>query len=181
MFIYNMKVNSNGILKIIFGIAILIAILFFGISAYKIFTKSAEVKVEDEMRQTDVYNITASNYTNILKAVHDDLDTYLGQKIQFCGYIYRVSDIQDNQFILARDMIISSNLQTLVVGFLCEYSEINKFEDKVWVQIEGTIEKGEYYGEIPIIKIQKLQQIEKPSEEYVYPPDDTFVPTSALV
>ena len=38
------------------------------------------------------------------------------------GIVYRVSDLKENQFVLARDMIISSNRQYVVVGFfLCLY------------------------------------------------------------
>jgi len=33
---------------------------------------------------------------------------------------------------------------------------------------------------MPIIKIKEIKQIEKPKDNiYVYPPDDTYVPTSA--
>ena len=78
-------------------------------------------------------------------------------------------------------MIISSNLETLVVGFLCECEEVKKLEDRQWVEIEGTIDKGDYHGNIPIIKVEKIQKAEKPEEEYVYPPDSSFVPTAALV
>ena len=41
------------------------------------------------------------------------------------GYVFRANDFKENQFVLARDMIISSNLQTLVVGFLCETNELS--------------------------------------------------------
>jgi len=174
-----MKIDKNKIVKIGFIIAIVIAILFLIISSYKIFTKSNETCVDDNIKN-GVYNITPNNYTNILKAVHDDLDTYVGQKIHFVGYVYRVPDITENEFILARDMIISSNLQTLVVGFLCICNEASKYEDKVWIEAEGIIEKGEYYGEIPIIKITNIKTVEKPEEEFVYPPDNSFVPTAVL-
>ena len=79
MIIYNVKVNSNLVLKLFFGIAIIIAIIFFSISAYRIFKASATIKIDDEIKQTEVYEITANNYTNILKAVHDNIDTYKGQ------------------------------------------------------------------------------------------------------
>lgn len=179
MFIYNLKIDANKIIKIGFVIAIIIAIIFFIVSSYKIFKRGNEMNVNDEIKN-GVYNINANNYTNILKAVHDDLNTYLGQKISFTGYVYRVADIKENEFILARDMIISSNLQTLVVGFLCSCDNAKQYEDNVWVEIEGTIERGEYYGEIPIISVTKIKKIDKPNEEFVYPPDSSFVPTAVL-
>ena len=179
MFVYNVKFNKNKIIKIGFIIAITIAILILAISSYKIFKKGNEVNVNDEIKN-GVYNITANNYTNILKSVHDNIDTYIGQKIHFTGYVYRVPDINENEFILARDMVINSNLQTLVVGFLCKCDNALEYEDKVWIEAEGIIEKGNYYGEIPIIKLTKIKKVDKPNEEFVYPPDSSFVPTAVL-
>lgn len=181
MFICNFKVNSKSILKLAFIVAIIIAILFFIISTIKIFKASNVFTTNDELPNKEFYTITASNYTNVLKSVHENLDTYIGQKIQFEGYVYRVPNIKTTQFVLARDMIINSNLQTLVVGFLCEYNESLTLSEKAWVRVSGEIQKGNYNGEIPIIKIIKLELIEKPADEYVYPPDSGYVPTSALL
>ena len=180
MFVYNFKVNTKNILKVFFIIAIIVSIIFFILSTYRIFTRSKEVKVQDDISNTHVANIQSENYTNVLKSVHDNLDNYIGQQIHFVGYIYRVSDIEDNQFILARDMIISSNLETLVVGFLCKSNRANEFEDRTWVELTGTITKGDYHGDIPVIDVSDIKKVNKPSDEYVYPPDSDYIPTSIL-
>ena len=83
-------------------------------------------------------------------------------------------------FILARNMIINSNNQTLVVGFLCSYDDASSISDNTWVNITGTIEKGSYYGDIPIIKIHELKIVDKPQDDLVYPPDENYVPTSII-
>ena len=128
------------------------------------------------------FQISPKNYTNILKTVHENIDSYVGKKICFTGYVYRVLDLQDNQFVLARDMIVNSNSQTVIVGFLCEYDEAKNFEDNTWVQITGEIYKGDYHGDMPIIKIIDIKSVDKPSqEEYVYPPDDSYIPTSGVL
>ena len=77
-------------------------------------------------------------------------------------------------------MIVSSDFKTLVVGFLCNYKNISEFEENTWVNITGKIKKGTYHGDIPVIEVTKIEKIEKPSDEYVYPPDDFYIPTSAL-
>ena len=126
--------------------------------------------------------IQPRNYTSILKTVHENIDTYVGKKICFTGYVYRVLDLQDNQFVLARDMIVSSNSQSVVVGFLCEYDNAKDFADNSWVQVTGEIFKGDYHGDMPIIKITDIKSVDKPSqEEYVYPPDDSYIPTAGLL
>lgn len=177
MFIYNLKFNGKLITKIIFVIIGLIVTAYFLISAWKIYNNS--FKIRDKQKESNVINITADNYTNILKTVHDDIDSYVGKKICFTGYVYRMYDFNDTQFVLARDMIISPSNQTLVVGFLCNCKKAENFENNSWVEITGEITKGNYHGEIPIIKINKIKKIDKPSENInVYPPNDTFVPTS---
>lgn len=132
--------------------------------------------------QSGVSQISPKNYTNILKSVHENIDSYVGKKICFTGYVYRVLDLQDNQFVLARDMIVNSNSQTVVVGFLCEYDESKNFDDNTWVQVTGEIFKGDYHGDMPIIKITDIKTVDKPSqEEYVYPPDDSYIPTAGVL
>ena len=161
----------------------IICIILFGISVYNIFVKnvfSDTVTVNDSMQKPDIANIASDNYTNILKEVHDNLNTYIGQKISFSGYIYRVDDIKQTEFILARNMIINSNNQSVVVGFLCSYNDASKYKDGTWVNIIGTISKGDYHGEIPILQIENISEIEKPENEYVYPPDDYYVPTAVI-
>lgn len=128
-----------------------------------------------------VSQIQVKNYTNVLKAVHENIDSYVGLKINFTGYVYRVLDLQENQFVLARNMIVSSNSQTVVVGFLCECDNAKVFENDTWVNVTGEIVKGNYHGDMPIIKITNIEHAEKPSEEYVYPPDDSYIPTAGIL
>lgn len=132
--------------------------------------------------KSGISEISAKNYTNILKTVHENINDYIGKKICFTGYVYRVLDLQENQFVLARDMIINSSSQTVVVGFLCEYDNAKDFTDNTWVKIIGEIYKGNYHGDMPIIKITNIQSVDKPSqEEYVYPPDDSYIPTAGIL
>ena len=138
--------------------------------------------VNASKEKTDIVcDIKASNYTNILKATHENINNYVGVKIHFTGYVYRVLDLKDNQFVLARDMIISSNYQAVVVGFLCEYDKAKNFNDDTWVEITGEITKGDYHGDMPIVKITNIQETNKPSEEYVYPPDESYIPTEGIL
>lgn len=139
-------------------------------------------KADTCINKNKISEISVKNYTNILKTVHESIDDYIGKKICFTGYVYRVLDLEENQFVLARDMIINSSSQTVVVGFLCEYDEAKNFADDTWVQITGEIMKGDYHGEMPIIKITNLNIVNKPlQEEYVYPPDDSYIPTAGLI
>ena len=150
---------------------------------YKVFSgANNSTRSESCLPKNGVSQISVKNYTNVLKAVHENIDYYIGKKICFTGYVYRVLDLQNNQFVLARDMIVNSNSQTVVVGFLCEYDSAKDFTDNSWVQITGEIIKGDYHGDMPIIKITDIKIVDKPSqEEYVYPPDDSYIPTAGII
>ena len=103
------------------------------------------------------------------------------KKICFTGYVYRLLDFKETEFVLARDMIISSDMQTLIVGFLCDCKNAKDFANESWVEITGEITSGTYHGDMPIIKVTDIKQVEKPeSDIYVYPPDNTYVPTSVI-
>ena len=179
MFIYNLKIDGNKLGKIFLGILLGIIIIITAIVVYRILGNNF-FKTNDDTNSVKVQELTVSNYTNVLKTVHDNIDDYIGMRVSFSGYIHRMVDFKENQFVLARDMVISSDLQTVIVGFLCECDDIKQYADKTWIQIEGEIIKGDYHGDMPILKITKIQKIDKPSNEYVYPPDAAFVPTSAI-
>lgn len=180
MFICNVKVNGNKLGKLFLLILFILITIITLVVGYRILGNQF-FKTNDNVKEKEVYELTPGNYTNVLKSVHENINTYVGQKIKFSGYVHRMLDFEEKQFVLARNMVISSDFQTVVVGFLCEYETASDFEDGCWVELEGCIKKGNYHGEIPIIQIEKMHKIEKPSDEYVYPPDDSFVPTSAIL
>lgn len=78
-------------------------------------------------------------------------------------------------------MVVSSNFDTVVVGFLCSCDNASTFEDGTWVNLTGTITKGYYHGDMPVIEIEKIEKVEKPADNLVYPPDDFYIATSSLL
>lgn len=178
MFVFNVKVNSKSIVKFSLILISVIVIILFLISLYKILNNN--FKVQDEIVNPDVAYITAEEYTNILKSVYENLDIYIGQKICFSGYVYRNSDFPETEFVLARDMLLDGSNKTLIVGFLCSYKDAKNFPDNCWVEITGEICKGNYYGEVPLVKITEIKQVQKPENEFVIPPDSTYIPTGII-
>ena len=85
------------------------------------------------------------------------------------GYIFRATDFNNKQFVVARDMIVSEN-DYRIVGFLCEYDKINEFENNSWIQITGTIKLKDYHGPMPVIEVSEIHKITTPNETFVLPP-----------
>lgn len=174
MFVCNVKMNSSVIKKIgIISIALIIVIVFI-LVGFKFFRAASVVQVKDEFDNSKL-EINSNNYTDILKDSHDNIDKYIGKTVKFKGFVYRLYDFNDNQFVLAREMIISSDNHAVVVGFLSECGDISKFQDGSWVEAEGVIEKGYYHGDIPIIKVKNIKETTIPKNEYVYPPNSNYI------
>lgn len=183
MLIFNLKLNKKNIFRTCLIIMFIICICIAIISLYKVlhsYKTSNTNLVDDSIPSNNIAELTAENYTNILNIVHKDIDAYVGQKISFSGYIYRLSNFSKNQFVLARNMDIGNN-QSLIVGFLCSSEEASNFEMYSWVKIIGEITKGTYNNtDIPIIKITSIEKTTKPENPNVMPPDDSFVPTAVI-
>lgn len=182
MFICNVKLNKKAIFKTGLGIMAIICIGIAIIAIYNVLSSLEDKEnnlIDDSIPYSEVATIKPENYTNILKEVHDDIDTYVGQKISFSGYVYRLNGFSEDQFVLARDMDIG-NKQTLIVGFLCSYENAKEFSTYTWVNITGEITKGYYNGDMPIIKITSIEEVQIPENPNVPLPDDSYVPTAVI-
>lgn len=182
MYVRNFKLNGKMIFKIVFVILTILIFIMFAIGVINIINSNERITSKsEEIPKSEINTISASNYTNVLKTVHDNMNQYIGKKIKFVGFVYRLYDFSNDQFVLARQMIVSPDLQAVVVGFLCHLNGAEKYKDGCWVEIEGTITKGEYHGEIPVIEIERIKETKTPNDEYVYPQDESYVPTSATL
>ena|GEM_PF-237449 len=189
MFLYNFKVNSNKLVKCVFIILFIIVLVIFSIGIYDVFfKKDIPEQIDDSFSITDtintdkIFEITSNNYTNILDAVTNDLNSYIGCKIHFIGFIYRLIDFKSDEFVLARNMIVNESTgQSVVVGFLCKYMNATDFPDNTWVDVTGIIQKGDYYGDIPIIEIKDITKCAEPNDKYVHVPDKNYIPTNGLI
>ena len=176
MFIYNLRVNKNCFFKISIIVMIIIVLIILFVIIYNIFFIPSKFNICTG--NNNIIEITSNNYTNILKTVNENPDDYIGRKIHFTGYVYRLIDFEEDEFVLARDMLISNNNQALVVGFLCSFKDASKFDDGTWVEIKGEITKKNYHGEIAMVKVTDMFEIQKPENEYVNIPDDTYILTN---
>lgn len=157
----NLKIN----VKVVIIIFILLFAALSAYSIYLVFDKGNEVK------EYDVISMNTDNFTNILKEIHTNPDNYYGQTVKASGYIFKTEDFKDNEFVLARNMIVCCPADPIVVGFLCIHDGIDKFEANSWVEIEGTLIQSEKKGpNTPAIKITKISSAKIPKNSNVEPP-----------
>ena len=169
MFVQNFSKNKISKLAIFIAVILVIFLLFFSI--HSIFNSSKEEgKLAENQENQKIVEITSDNYTNFLKDCHENIDSYVGIKVKICGYVYRMPDFTKTQFVLSRTMILNSANSGVVVGILADCKNAPDFEDNEWVEVVGTISKGNYKGVMPILNVDNINLVEKPEDEYVYPP-----------
>ena len=168
MFVYNLKINKKKIVNIFTIVIICLTILLLSLSFFKIFKPSEETKET----HTNVINVESKDFTNFLKDWHANIDKYVGTQISIVGYVYRMPDFSDDEFVLARTMLMNSNNKAVIVGMLCKSPDAKKFKDSTWVSCSGTIEKGDYHGDMPILNVSEISNTEIPLDDFVYSPQD---------
>ena len=179
MFICNVSMQKIKRFRILLYIIIAIFIISIMIFVYNKSQKDKLVYITDSNSYDEIYEISNSNYTNMLKDCYEHLDNYVGKKIKCTGFVHRLYDFKDNQFVIAREMLTSpisnSQAEVVIVGFLCESDNTSSLKEKEWIEIEGEITKGFYHSEIPIIKITNVTKRNCPDNPLVNPPDGGYV------
>lgn len=160
MFIYNFKVNMKVVIIACVCIAIISAI-FIQISAN---TSSIETSTKENYD----YILTDDNFSNTLKSIHDNIDKNINKKVKISGFVFRMPDFKEDFFVCGRNMKLEN--EDKIVGFLCQSNSAKDFKDDTWVEVTGTIVKGFYQDNMPVIKVEKINKIDTPKNTYVNAP-----------
>lgn len=159
MFIVNFKLNSN---RIIIALCILILVIILFISASNIYPYIPTVS--NIIKKHDI-NVTTDSFVKDLRLIYDNIDNNVGKSIKVSGFIFKLDDFKSNQFVVGRDMNVGG--QDKVVGFMCEYDKTSDLKTDKWYELTGEIIKGNYQGDIPIIKILNIKEIPAPKNTFV--------------
>ena len=100
----------------------------------------------------------------------ENIDKNIGKTVSISGFVFTMPDFKDNYFVCGRNMILSGNEK--VVGFLCDYEKAYDLLEAEWIEVTGTIEKGFYQTDMPIIKIKTIKKITAPENTFVNPPSN---------
>ena len=157
MFVCNMKLNLKKIL-IVSAIIIVAIALFLEITSM----------FKDNLSSFD-YILDENNFTETLKNVHDNIDSNVGKSIKLSGFVFRLPDFRSNYFVCGRNMLLDN--EEKVVGFLCTYNQDVELADGEWIEITGTIIKGYYTTDMPVIEIESINKITAPTNTFVKTPD----------
>ncbi len=161
MYIKNIKLNTKKILIICLVIAIAIALVL---------ELSGNNGTQITPATTYDYELNEENFTTILKQAHNNIDAFIGKTIKCSGFVFTLYDFKQDNFVCGRNMMLDG--EDKVVGFLCEYNGDLDLVQGEWIEITGVITKGYYMGDMPVIKIDKIEKITAPPNTYVKAPDN---------
>ncbi len=137
---------------------------------------SASEGSEEGVLKNSPVIITKDNYYQIYNSIYDNIDKYTGRNIQVSGYIYRENGYENDQFVLAQDLMWCCAADIAVIGFFCEYNNASEFETGFWYELSGRIEKSLYPDhdtgrkrELPSICIDKYRKINPPDIPCIFP------------
>lgn len=84
MFVYNVKIPGSKVFKSIFILMLVVIMCIVGVVVFKILNGAKNSSISEAcMPKNKICTISSNNYTNVLKAVHDNIDDYVGMKINF--------------------------------------------------------------------------------------------------
>ena len=167
MFICNLKLNKNVLCRMFIVLSLVVVFFIILYSIYVIFFKKSQTC---DSYKNNIIDLNESNYTNILKAANENIDSYIGVRVRVIGYVYRLIDFNESQFVVARDMKLNKSSQSLIVGFLCESKNASKYSDGTWVEVVGKIKRGKLNEELAILDVISIKPVTKPNQIFVSPP-----------
>lgn len=139
-------------------------------------SKKSDDKNHDDFLSMDVINVTENNYYKVMDAISTNMNAYKGKKISVKGFVYRTPNIKHDEFVAARMLIVCCTADAQIIGFLCKNQSARNFKDNEWVAITGTIDideisdqSGKNKTKCPVIINSKIEKIEKPINQYIYP------------
>lgn len=158
MFVLNIKMDYKKILLACIICALIIAsIVEFGVKDSFVLTSSSIDNYD--------YDITDDTFIKNIEKIHNNIDENIGKTIKVSGFVYTMPDFKEGFFICGR--YIEMNNETQVAGYLCNYVGETKVVENEWIEITGSIIKGDYNGEIPVIKINTITKIPAPANTYI--------------
>ena len=100
----------------------------------------------------------------------DNLDRYIGKKVQFVGMVLKPAGFPKNYFVPGRMAMTCCAEDMAFLGFACEYEKTAELTDKQWVSVTAEVAKeylADYKGEGPVLHAISIESTKAPKEEVI--------------
>ncbi|MBU5256290.1 TIGR03943 family putative permease subunit [Tissierella praeacuta] len=114
--------------------------------------------------------LNEDNFINWIDELYINSDRYEGNTIELIGFVLKNNEFKQNEFVIARSMMVCCAADTQAIGFLCNYDKASQLEEGSWIKINGEINIIDNDDDrIPLIDIQSIKGVDKPENEFIYP------------
>lgn len=143
--------------------------------------KEADLAPEDKELPSQGQETKESNFVEDGHIFLETLDEIYGQEeidteksYHLKGFVYRDENMAENQFVVARLMIVCCVADAQTIGLLCQYEGAAALSQGQWVEVDGTLFETEDVaqdgsGKIPAMKVDVFKLSEQTGTGYVYP------------
>ncbi|MFL0250952.1 TIGR03943 family putative permease subunit [Clostridium neuense] len=136
---------------------------------------SNQADLENMAVNKNLIRFTNDNFSDMTNEISYNLNKYKGKKITLSGFVYRDDHFSKNTFVTARMLIICCAADAEVTGLACRVKNNASPKNNEWISITGTINSIENFDKdysdqktIPIIDVESIKRINKPSSPYIY-------------
>lgn len=93
-------------------------------------------------------------------------DALNGQEADVIGFVYRDPTFADDQFLVARFVLVCCVADANPVGLVVQWPGATQLALDSWVQVKGTFAQGE---PTPVLVARSVTPVQPPAQPYLYP------------
>ena len=142
--------------------------LYYGAGAYQKMINKDKKKYS----KGDSITLDDANYLRGLEVIYSYPGNFINKNVSLEGFVYHGDALKQNQLFLFRFGIIHCIADAGVFGMMVELpNDASNYKDDDWLHVEGTLSTVYYQPfkqTIPFLKVDKVEQIQAPKEQYVY-------------
>ncbi|MFD5261635.1 TIGR03943 family putative permease subunit [Bacillus wiedmannii] len=132
-------------------------------------TDQVEEQLEKSMLGQRKIQVEDKDYVQTMSIIGQDVKGFKGKEITFSGFIYNDKDVTGDKVVVARYGITCCIADASVWGMIVVGEDVRKLPQETWVKITGLLDETTYKGTLfPLVKVNKVEKINKPTDPYVY-------------
>lgn len=100
----------------------------------------------------------------------DNLDRYVGKKVQFVAMVLKPEKFPKGYFVPGRMAMTCCAEDMAFLGYACEYDGVDSLRQKEWVKVTATVSKEyweDYNGEGPMLHALSVEKTKAPKEAII--------------
>ncbi|KAB2443922.1 TIGR03943 family putative permease subunit [Bacillus luti] len=132
-------------------------------------SQQLQEELEQNVAKKKSIQVDDKNYISTMNLIGKDVIGYKGKQITFTGFIFNDKEVKGDKKVVARYAITCCVADASVWGMIVSGEKIKTLPEETWVKVTGILDETTYKGTLfPLVKVSKLEKIEKPKDPYVY-------------